>query len=228
MKKYSFYSELFYILGILTLAFGCAFMEQADFGLSMVVAPAYLFYRKLSLTWSFITFGVMEYLFQAFLLILMILVVRRFKFSYLFSFVTAVLYGYTLNGTMFITNWIPCDTMTMRLFLFIAGMILCSIGVACMLHTYISAEVYELIIKEIPKKFNLNLTKFKTIYDCISCFISVLLSFFFFGFGHFEGVKFGTLVCALINGFLIGRFSSFFDRHLKIKDALPLRKFFEK
>ena len=88
MKKI-FYSELAYVLGILTLAFGCAFMEKADFGLSMVVAPAYILYLKLSEVWSFISFGMMEYLLQVVLLIFMMIGIRRFKISYLFSFVTA-------------------------------------------------------------------------------------------------------------------------------------------
>ena len=39
MKK-TFYSELAYFIGIAVLALGTAMMEQADFGMSMVVAPA--------------------------------------------------------------------------------------------------------------------------------------------------------------------------------------------
>ena len=41
-KKPVFYTELAYIAGIITLAVGTAFMAQADFGVSMVVAPAYI------------------------------------------------------------------------------------------------------------------------------------------------------------------------------------------
>ena len=42
MKKRIFYTELAYFLGLLILAVGTAFMERANFGVSMVVAPAYL------------------------------------------------------------------------------------------------------------------------------------------------------------------------------------------
>lgn len=45
MKK-SFYTELAYGVGLITLALGTALMERADFGMSMVVAPAYLVYLK--------------------------------------------------------------------------------------------------------------------------------------------------------------------------------------
>lgn len=228
MHKKSFYTELSYIFGIVLLACSTSLMERADFGLSMVVAPAYLLYRKLSLYFDFVSFGMMEYLFQAFLLVLLVIAVRRFKFSYLFSFITAVLYGYILNGAMFIISYIPCDLLWQRGLLYVVGLVMCALAVALVLHTYISPEVYELIVKEVPGKYNLDITKFKTIYDCVSCVVSVIMSFCFFGFGHFEGIKLGTLVCALVNGFLIGRFSALLDKRYTFKDALPLRKYFEK
>ena len=60
MKKKKFSAELAYVLATLILAFGTAMMTKANFGVSMVVAPAYLLHLKLSQYWSFITFGVAE------------------------------------------------------------------------------------------------------------------------------------------------------------------------
>ena len=53
------------------------------------------------------------------------------------------------------------------------------------------------------------------------------MSFLFFGFGHFEGVRTGTFICALLNGILIGFFSRAYDRLFDFRDGLPLRKYFE-
>ena len=94
MKKVC-YSELAYALGILILAMGTALMEKAGFGVSMVVAPAYLLHLKISQTLPFYTFGTSEYCLQAVLLILLFLVLRRFKKGYLFS-VTSMIAYYTL------------------------------------------------------------------------------------------------------------------------------------
>ena len=69
--KKTFYTEAAYIAGLLILAFGTALMERADFGLSMVVAPAYLVHRKLSQTMPFFTFGMAEYVLQACLLVVL-------------------------------------------------------------------------------------------------------------------------------------------------------------
>lgn len=230
MKKLIFPTELAYLFGLIILAFGTAFMEAADFGVSMVVAPAYLFHLKLSQTLPFFTFGMAEYTLQAVLLVLLILVLRRFRLSYLFSFITAVLYGLILDGCMLIVDLLPADTFPLRIIFYLVGMLFCSIGVSMLFHTYISPEVYELFVKESSQKYHIDIHKFKTAYDCISCGIAILLSFVFFGFGHFEGVKLGTIFCALTNGFLIGQCTRFMDHRFTFTDVLPetFRKFFEK
>lgn len=227
MEKKTLYAEINYAVGLVLIALSCALMTKADFGLSMVVAPAYLLHLKLAEYHTFFTFGVTEYLFQAFLLFVMIAVIRKFKLSYLFAFVTAVLYGYTLDGLLFLASFIPALWWT-RAICYATGVPICALGVALILHTYIPAEVYELIVKEVPARFHLDLGKFKTAYDVVSCLAAVALSFAFFGFGHFVGVGWGTVLCALVNGFLIGRIGKFLDRRYTFKDLLPLRKICEK
>ena len=75
-------TEMAYVLGIVLIAWGVVLMEKADFGVSMIVAPAYLLYRWLSPAWSFFTFGMAEYCLQAVLLIVMVAVIRKFRVSY--------------------------------------------------------------------------------------------------------------------------------------------------
>jgi uncharacterized membrane protein YczE len=226
--KKVFSSELAYLFGILILALGTAFMEKADFGMSMVVAPAYLIHLKISQTYSFYTFGMSEYVLQAFLLIVLSLVMRKFKKSYLFSFVTAVLYGFSLDLSMRIVAMGQFEGMAWRIVLFVIGLLLCAIGVSLFFHTYISPEAYELVVKEIASAYHLDINKVKTVYDCSSCLVGVILSFAFFGFGHFEGVKLGTIFCALVNGWLIGRISALFESLFVFKDAFPWREAFSR
>ena len=97
MKK-TFPQELAYAAGLALLALGTAITEKANFGMSMIVAPAYLVHLKLSETLPWFSFGVAEYALQALLLIALGLILRRFSPKYLFSFVTAVLYGAALDG----------------------------------------------------------------------------------------------------------------------------------
>ena len=226
MSKKTFYTELAYVFGIIILALGCALMEHADFGVSMVVAPAYLIYLKVSAFYPWFTFGMAEYCLQALLLVLLSIAVKHFKLKFLFSFVTVLFYGSVLDIFMKITATVPSDNIIRTAF-FIAGMFACAIGVSLLFHTYITPEAYELFVKEVSSAYNINITKLKTIYDCTSCLIAIIMSFVFFGFLHFEGVKIGTVICAVINGWLIGQFSKLFEKHFEFKDALKFRKFFE-
>lgn len=64
--KRVFYCEIAYVAGIIVLALGTAFMERSDFGMSMVVAPAYLIHLKVSQFLPFFSFGMSEYVFKHF------------------------------------------------------------------------------------------------------------------------------------------------------------------
>lgn len=227
MKKRTCYTEAAYLLGLVILALATALMEKAGFGLSMVVAPAYLVHLKVSQTLPFFSFGMAEYTFQALLLIVLVLAVRRFRVSYLFSFCTAVLYGLLLDGALWLASPIPGDVLWVRIVCYVVGLVVCSLGVSLLFHTYISPEAYELFVKELTARYGFDIHKCKTVYDCVSCAVGVALSFLFFGFGRFEGVNWGTVVCALVNGWVIGRCTHLLEKRFEFKDALPLRKYFE-
>ena len=222
-----FSNELAYVVGIIAVAFGVAFMEKANFGVSMVVAPAYLLYLKLSPMYPFFTFGMAEYTLQFVLLVIMVVILRKFRLSYLFSFVTAVVYGFTLDFCMWSVKGIDAQPVWARLVMFLGGMVLCSIGISFFFHSYVSPEVYELFVKEVSHHIGMDINRFKTIYDCSSCAISIAMSFAFFGLWHFEGVKLGTVFCALVNGSMIGAVSRFLEKRFEFKDCFKLRKYFE-
>ena len=182
--------------------------------------------NRVSPVWSFFTFGMAEYCLQAVLLLAMCLLLRRFRVSYLFSFVTAVVYGFVLDAFMVLGAMLPVDSMALRGLYYVLGMLFCAAGVSAMFHTYISPEVYELFVKEVSAHFGADINRFKIGYDCVSCLIGVAMSFFVFGLWHFEGVKWGTILCALINGHIIGRISAFYEKHWTFCDRFPWRKYF--
>ena len=224
MKKRTFYMEFSYMLGLAALALGATFLVRADFGVSVVVAPAYLLHLKLSQTWSFVTFGVAEYMVQGFLLLLLMGIVRRFHWSYLFSFITALLYGRILDLFLTLTGGLVMDALWLRLLFFLLGLLFGAFGVSLILHTYVSPEVYELMLKELSAKFNWEVGKLKITYDLISCTAAVVMSFVFFGLFHFEGVKLGTIISALVNGILIWRFNCLFEGKFHFQAAWPRMK----
>lgn len=226
MKK-TFYSELSYVFGVIILAFGTALMTAADFGVSMVVAPAYILHLKISEFLPFFSFGMAEYTLQAVILVVMMLIVRKFKISYLFSFVTAVIYGVLLDLSLWALSAVP-TLLWVRIVFYWVGLVVVSFSVALLFKTYISPEAYELFVMEISSKFKLDISKLKICYDVLSLVIAVILSFSFFGFFVFRGVSWGTVIAAVLNGLVIKAFSKMLDKNFEFKDRLPLRKIFEK
>ena len=226
MKRPVLHTESAYALGMVGLSLSVALMTRADFGVSMVVAPAYLLYLKLNPILPFFTFGMAEYTLQAALLLFTVLAVRKFRPYFLFSFVTAVLYGFLLDGWMAAVAALPADTLLLRAAWYGLGLVLGAASIAFFFKTYIAPEVYELMVKELALKLDRPAHRVKTVYDCVSCAVAVILSFCFFGLWRFEGVKWGTVLCALVNGWLIGRFTALYEKRFDFRDALPWRRYF--
>ena len=227
--KNTFYTEIAYLVGIIALSFGTALMAKADFGMAMIVAPAYLLHLKISPYLPFFSFGVAEYCMQALLLIILAITVRKFKRSFLLSFVTTVIYGLLLDLFMWVTGFIPFATnIWVRIACFAFGFVSCVMGIVFFFKTYLPPEAYELFVKEISLKYGFAIYKVKTVYDFSSLIISVLLSILLFGFNEFGIIGWGTLFCALFYGVTIGKMSKALDSIYEFKDLFNFRSFFEK
>lgn len=224
MKKKTIYEEIAYVLGLILLGLGTAFMELSDFGLSMIVAPAYILHVKISEFLPFFSFGMAGYILQFFVLVLLCFVVRKFKPMYLISFVTAVLYGFILDGFLYLFSFVPAEGLPLRIIYYTVGMLLCAMGIAFFFKTYIAPEAYDLFVKEIADTYNFKLNRVKTLYDCGSLIVAIALSFAFFGIGKLVGIGIGTVVCAVFNGLLIGLCTKVYDRFFSFERFLPARK----
>ena len=224
MKK-NFSCELSYVLGIIILAIGSSLMTISNFGLSMIVAPAYILHLKVSQYLPFFTFGMAEYTFQALLLITLIVAMGKFKWYYLFSFVTAVLYGFALDGAIALCNLFEWGLLTQHI-AYVVGVFLCTFAIALLINTYIAPEVYELLVKEFSQKWNKPFGKVKIAYDIFSLVLAVVMSICLLGWWPLEGIGIGTGVTALVNGWLIATFSKLLNKKFNFVDSFPLRKYF--
>ena len=79
-KKITIPSEIAYLFACITISFSVAMITTTDFGVSMIVAPAYILSQKIV-----ISFGQSEYIIQALLFILLCLILRKFKIVFLFT-----------------------------------------------------------------------------------------------------------------------------------------------
>ena len=228
MKKFSFPSEIAYVLGLLLLSLGTCLSAKANFGVSMIAAPAYLIHLFLSKTVNvFFTFGRCEIMLEMLVILIMCLLLRKFKLGYLFSLMAGVIYGLFLDMWMMIFKDVHVVNFLSRVIFFIFAQIVTAYGIALAFKSYLPPAAYDFFVKEVSNHFNIKLSIFKTAFDITFCIISIILSFSIFGFGHFEGIKLGTIIIALINGTTIGIATSHIDKIFTFYDIYPLRKIFE-
>lgn len=225
MKKIKIYSEIIYLLSIIIISFSVAMLSAVDFGISMIVAPAYILSEKLG-----ITFGQSEYIIQAILFIVFCIIVKKVKPIFLVSFLTCLIYGWILDlWRVIIPAFNPQITspgtldLWVRIVFFIVGMILTSLAVALSFKAYIYPQVYDFFVNETTKFYKISVSKFKTIFDMSFLTLGVIMSLVFFQ--GFVGINWGTLVMAVFNGSIISFFSKTFDRFF---EPVPLFKGFAK
>lgn len=213
--------EIAYLAALVLMAVGVGLTACAGLGLSMIVAPAYILSEAVG-----IGFGTMEYIVQAALLLLLSLLLRRFRITYLFSFVTAFLYGLLLDGALLLFAHLPAEGLVLRILWFILGALVTAVAVALFFRVYPSPEAYDLFVRDVAAAFRIPGGRFKIAYDLSSAAVSLVLSFAIFGFGSFHGIGVGTVVLAFLNGPLISGAGHLLDRYTVFYPLLPIKKYF--
>lgn len=220
-KKLSRMGEPAWILGIVLCGLGVCFATKSGFGVSMIVAPAYVLHRKLSLFFDFFTFGVGEYVLQGTLVLLLCLFLRRFKWKYLLSFLTAVLYGLAVDGWRFLLGSEVYGEMWQRVLSCAGGVIITSFAIALFLRTYLPQQSYELVVKELVVCRKWAFFKVKWIFDLSSLALAILLMLVLFGRFDTEMVGIGTLIVTFINTPMITLCGKLLDCFFKFTPMFP-------
>jgi len=225
MKKLKNCGEISFVLGVVFLALGTALMSRAGFGMSMVVAPAYV----LSAWIGVIPPGTMCYICQGFLIVVTSVMMRRFRVTYLFSFLSAVLFGLFVDLFGKPLAAFPADGLGARILLEALGIPINALGVAYLFHTYFPPQAPELFVRELSRRAGRQVYRVKYAYDLCSCALSILLSLLLLGRWDWGILGVGTLIVTLVNSPLIALWGRLLDRIAEYGPALPrLGAIFEK
>lgn len=217
MKKISKMNEAAWLCGILLCGLGVALCTKADFGLSMIAAPPYILHLKLQTFLSFYTQGTSEYVWQAVLLILLCLIIRRFSPKYLFSFGTAVFSGFAIDFWIFILGGgAPYEALWLRIFTFVLGELITALAIAFFFRTSMPLQIYELTVTEISRVYGQPTAKIKQISDAVMLAVAILFAVFVNRAP--DGIGIGTLIITAVNAPLISMFGRILDK-LFIFDA---------
>ena len=206
--------ELNWLLGALLVSLGVAICNRANLGVSMISAPAFIIHDAISGVTSALSLGVIEYLVQGFIILLTCLIVKRFNWRYLLSFLTAVIYGYFIDMWMLIIGTEPFDALWLRWVMLIVGDVVTAVGVAFFFRTYLPVEAYELCVHEIVRVHKFDFAKTKWIFDFSCLGVSIILALSIFGdvktfdwstiyANSFHHIGLGTIVTTIISAPII-------------------------
>ena len=220
MKKISKMNEAAWALGIVLCSLGVALCTKADFGLSMIAAPSYILQIRLSEIFPWYSRGVSEYMWQGLLLILLCIVMRGFQFRYLLSFFAAMVFGYTLDGWLFILGGgAAFSALWMRVCVLILGELITAFAIAFYFRTDMPIQIYDLLVKEISKSRGIEISRVKRVNDLVMLILSVLLALLL---NHsFQGVGIGTVLITLLNAPLIAAVGRLIDRVFSFEPRFP-------
>ncbi len=189
--------EFMYVLGMIVLPFAVALMTKANLGLSQIASPSYIISQK----FNFITQGQTEYIYQTVVLILMCVIIKKFKLIYLSSFITAIIYGSVLDFYLWLMSGWDVTQLWFRLLLFVFGLFFTAFGVAFFMNTYLAPCAYDYFVRTVVNDKKLDLRKFKLGFDVVFLALSVVLTLTLHH--KFIGVTWFTLVIVSVNSTII-------------------------
>ena len=220
MKKLQKMNEAAWLCGVIFCALGVALCTKANFGLSMIAAPAYIIHKFMEVFLPWYSQGTSEYIWQTVLLVIMCIIVKRFKPKYLLTFACAVIFGLAVDGCLFLLGGgAPYESMIVRIIAFAIGEVITAVAIACYFRTSLPLCVYELVVSEISKKYNIEVGKVKQANDIIMLMISIVFALLLTR--SFTGIGIGTVVITLVNAPLISFFGKVLDKLCDFSPRFP-------
>ena len=216
-KKTLKLGEAAWIIGNILCALGNCLVSKSAFGLSAIIAPAFILNRKI----GFLTVGVCEYIIQGVLLALCCLIIGKFKGKFIATICNILFYGLCFDIINALLSFIQPTNIAPRIVIAAVGMTITGFAVALMLRTYIPPSTYEIFVKEVAeaKKFNVN--KMKLVFDASMLALTVVMMFTLLGGFYVDIIGPLTIITAFMNSVLIGFFGKLLDKYCDFSPAIP-------
>ena len=220
IKKITKMNEAAWVIGIIVCTLGVCMCTKAGFGLSMIAAPPYILHVWLRDALPWFTQGTAEYVWQALILTIMCVAIRRFKARYLLSFGTAVLAGFALDGWLFLFGGNGVyEELWLRIIVFVLGELVTTLAIAFIFRTTLPIQIYELAVCEIASRFGFDKNKVKLVNDILMLVLSAVLSFALTG--GLGGFGIGTILITFVNAPLITFFGKILDKIFVFDSRFP-------
>lgn len=201
-----FRGELALAIAVAINSFGVVLMLYSGAGISAISSVPYAF----SETLPFFSLGTWTYLFQAALILTLMIMRRRFVLSYLFSFAVGFVFSELLDLHELWINALPAKLGWFIVYFVISYLLIC-LGIALSNRCKLPIVPTDLFPRELAQITKISYPKIKISFDAICLLVTAGMTFLFLG--HLKGIGIGTVLAALTMGKVIGIMGNWLDRH---------------
>lgn len=194
---------IFLLAGLFVNGLGVSFITKAGLGTSPITSIPY----TLSLDFT-PTVGMFTLVFNIFLVILQVILLRRnFQLQNLLQLPIIALFSFFIDLTMSLLGFMQPETYAMKVVSLIVGCLILGFGVFMEMVANVAMLPGEATFRAVSDVFSTDFGKTKIAFDSSMTVIAAILSFIMFK--HLDGVREGTIVAAILVGFIARLFKKY-------------------
>lgn len=208
MKKIKMPGELALFTAVILNSLGIALMTKSNFGISSISSVPYVF----SKAFSILSFGTWNYIFQTILIISLMILRKKFKFGYIFSFVMGLTFGKMIDVDELWIYFLP-DSLTWHIIYFIISFFIIAFGICLSNNSMLPIIPTDTFPRDLSSIIKKPYKYIKTTFDICCLTTTIIISLFILH--KAVGVGVGTVICALTTGKIVSLIQSFLDKHVE-------------
>ena len=203
LKRY-----IIFLIGLFINSLGVSLITKADLGTSPISSIPYV----LSLNFP-MTLGQFTILFSILLIVIQLFIQRKnFKAEHLLQIPISILFGYFIDLTMVLLTFVHPQAYGFKIVYLLIGCVILGFGVYMEVLANVAMLPGESFVRAVSTTWNTNFGNTKVAFDVSLTVIAAILSFLFAK--RLDGVREGTIIAALLVGFiarLFGRYLAFLN-----------------
>ena len=192
-----------YCLGLLILAFGIALAVNSNLGVSPVSSLPYVVSQIAGISLGKCTIAV----YIGYILLQMV-ISRKFQPALLLQLVFSTIFGWFVDGAKWVLGDFCLPGYPGQLVMLAASILLIGFSLVLYVDVQLAPMPAEGLVGCLSEKLHKPFTQMKTLVDCSSVVIGLVLGFLFLG--KLTGIREGTILTAL----LVGKTMAFFRKLL--------------
>lgn len=169
-----------------------------------------------------LSLGTWTYIFQGLLVLILMLLQKRFVPQYLFSFVVGFVFGKLLDANELWINILP-STIWLQILYFVISYLLISFGIALSNRCCLPIIPTDLFPRELSKITGVSYSKIKISFDVICLAVTAAMTGICLH--HIDGLGIGTVLAAFTMGKVVGLMGDYLDRHVQFVSFLQKEHF---